>query len=61
MVLDRSLTNVEHEVVPAAEAMPEDKFNFAPTQGEFKTVRTFAQQVKHIAAANYMPRLGNPR
>ena len=46
MVLDRSLSNVEHEVVPAAEAMPEDKFNFAPTQGEFKTVRTFAQQVK---------------
>jgi hypothetical protein len=53
MVLDRSLSNVEHEVVPAAEAMPEDKFNFAPTQGEFKTVRTFAQQVKHIATANY--------
>jgi hypothetical protein len=52
-VLDRSLTNVEHEVVPAAEAMPEDKFNFAPTQGEFKGVRTFAQQVKHIATANY--------
>jgi hypothetical protein len=54
MVLDRSLSNVEREVVPAAEAMPEDKFNFAPTQGEFKTVRTFAQQVKHIAAANYL-------
>jgi hypothetical protein len=54
MVLDRSLSSVEHEVVPAAEAMPEDKFNFAPTQGEFKSVRTFAQQVKHIAAVNYM-------
>lgn len=54
MVLDHSLTNVEQEVVPAAEAMPEDKFNFAPTQGEFKGVRTFAQQVKHIAAVNYM-------
>jgi hypothetical protein len=54
MVLDRSLSNVEREVVPAAEAMPEDKFNFAPTQGEFKTVRTFAKQVKHIAAANYL-------
>jgi DinB superfamily len=52
-VLDRSLSNVEHEVVPAAEAMPEDKFNFAPTQGDFKGVRTFAQQVKHIATANY--------
>ena len=38
----------------AAEAMPDDKFNFAPTQGEFKGVRTFAQQVKHIAAVNYM-------
>ena len=54
MVLDRSLSSVEHEVVPAAEAMPEDKFNFAPTQGEFNGVRTFAQQVKHIAAVNYM-------
>ncbi|MGC2112169.1 MAG: DinB family protein [Candidatus Korobacteraceae bacterium] len=53
-VLDRSLTGIEHEVVPAAEAMPDDKFNFAPTQGEFKGVRTFAQQVKHIAAVNYM-------
>ncbi len=41
-------------MVPAAEAMPDDKFNFAPTQGEFKGVRTFAQQVKHIAAVNYM-------
>jgi len=54
MVLDRNLTNVEKEVVSAAEAMPDDKFNFAPTQGEFKGVRTFALQVKHIAVANYM-------
>ena len=34
--------------------MPEDKYSFAPTAGEFKGVRTFAQQVKHIAAVNYM-------
>ncbi|HUI83647.1 MAG TPA: DinB family protein [Candidatus Binatia bacterium] len=53
-VLDRSLTGIEREIVPAAEAMPDEKFNFAPTQGDFKGVRTFAQQVKHIAAANYM-------
>ena len=53
MVFDRNLTNTEKEVVSAAEAMPEDKFNFAPTQGEFKGVRTFALQVKHIAVANY--------
>jgi uncharacterized damage-inducible protein DinB len=53
-VLERTLKGTEDEVVPAAEAMPEDKYNFAPTQGEFKGVRTFAQQLKHIAAVNYM-------
>ena len=53
-VLNKSLSSGESEVVSGAEAMPEDKFNFAPTQGEFKGVRTFAQQVKHIAAVNYM-------
>jgi uncharacterized damage-inducible protein DinB len=52
-VLDRTVSNFEHEFVPAAEAMPEDKFGFAPTNGEFKGVRTFAQQVKHVAAVNY--------
>jgi uncharacterized damage-inducible protein DinB len=53
-VLDRGVTGVEKEFVPAAEAMPEDKYAFAPTSGEFKGVRTFAQQVKHVAAVNYM-------
>ena len=53
-VLDQSVTGVEGEFVPAAEAMPEDKYSFAPTAGEFKGVRTFAQQVKHVAAVNYI-------
>lgn len=53
-VLEHSVTSVEHEFVPAAEAMPEDKYLFAPTRGEFKGVRTFAQQVKHVASVNYM-------
>jgi hypothetical protein len=52
-VLDSTVSNLEHEFTPAAEAMPEDKYGFAPTQGEFKGVRTFAQQVKHVAAVNY--------
>jgi len=52
-ILDRSVSNLERELVPAAEAMPEDKFGFAPTNGEFKGVRTFAQQIKHVAAVNY--------
>ncbi len=53
-VLDRDIKNIAGEFVPAAEAMPEDKYGFAPTNGEFKGVRTFAQQVKHVAAVNYL-------
>ena len=53
-VLDRQLANLEREFVPAAEALAEDKFGFAPTSGEFKGVKTFAQQVGHIGSANYM-------
>jgi hypothetical protein len=52
-ILDRVVSNTEEEFVPAAEAMPEDKFGFAPSNGEFKGVRTFAQQIKHVAAVNY--------
>ncbi|MGA8271704.1 MAG: hypothetical protein WB919_09120, partial [Candidatus Sulfotelmatobacter sp.] len=53
-VLDRAVTNIDHEFVSAAEAMPEDKFGFAPTNGEFKGVRTFGEQAKHVAAVNYI-------
>lgn len=52
-LLDHSVSNFEHEFIPACEAMPEDKFSFAPSNGEFKGVRTFAQQIKHVAAVNY--------
>ena len=41
-------------IVSAAEAMPADKYGFAPTDGEFKGVRTFGQQVKHLAATNHI-------
>ena len=51
---DRAVESVEGRFVPAAEAMPEDKYSFAPTNGEFKGVRTFAQQIKHVASVNYM-------
>jgi len=53
-VLDGATASMEHEFVPAVEAMPEDKFNYAPTAGEFNKVRTFAQQAKHVAAVNYI-------
>jgi len=52
-VLEEWVSNAEKEIVPAAEAMPEDKYSFAPSVGEFTGVRTFAEQVKHLAAANY--------
>src|SRR5580692_12003400 len=51
--LDFWITTTENEVVGAADAMPEGKYSFAPTAGEFAGVRTFAQQVKHLAANNY--------
>ena len=50
--LDTQLTIVEFEFTGAANAMPEDKYSFAPTNGNFKGVRTFAQEVKHVATAN---------
>ena len=44
----------EKVIVSAADAMPADKYGFAPTDGEFKGVRTFGQMVKHLSATNYM-------
>ena len=52
--MDYLLSGVEQEFVSAADAMPEDKYDFAPTSGEFKGVRAFGQQVKHVAAVNYL-------
>jgi hypothetical protein len=51
--LDFWITNTETLVVSAAEAMPEEKYGFAPTGGQFAGVRTFAQQARHLAANNY--------
>lgn len=51
--IDGTYQFVPGQFIGVAEAMPEDKYNFAPTQGEFKGVKTFAQQVKHVAAVNF--------
>jgi DinB superfamily len=52
-VLDRSLSGVEKEFVDLADAMPEAKYDFFPTSGNFKGVRNFGEQVKHVAGTNY--------
>jgi uncharacterized damage-inducible protein DinB len=41
------------EIIGAAEAMPADKYDFAPTTGNFSGVRTFGSQVQHLVGANY--------
>jgi hypothetical protein len=56
--VDREISTIEKEIVEAAEAMPDDKFNFSPEGlnipgDNYKGVRTFALQVKHVAASNY--------
>jgi hypothetical protein len=50
---DRELSILERELVPLAEAMPAEKYDFAPTQGAFKGVRTFGQQMTHVASVMY--------
>jgi uncharacterized damage-inducible protein DinB len=52
-VYGKLFTAQAEEVISAAEAMPAEKYNFAPADGEFKGVRTFAGQVAHIAEAQY--------
>lgn len=47
------LKQLSEEVVGAAEAMPADKYDFAPTAGKFDGVRTFGAEVQHIAEANF--------
>jgi len=59
--LDDMLTLYEGEVLGAAKAMPAEKYSFAPSAAifaagspeKFDTVRTFGQQVAHVAQANY--------
>ena len=57
-MVDGEISGIEKQVVDVAEAMPEDKYNFSPESlnipgDDYKGVRTFAMQVKHVAASNY--------
>jgi len=67
-VVEREVSASEKLIVEAADAMPEDKFNFTPQSlnipgSDYKGVRSFALQVRHIAAVNYIlwsPLTGDP-
>jgi len=57
-VINSQISIIEKEFVDAAEAMPEDKYGFTPVSlniqsSDYKGVRTFAEEVKHVATANY--------
>jgi hypothetical protein len=57
-MVDREVSAVEKQLLDTAEAMPDDKFNFTPESltisgDDYKGVRSFAVQVKHVASSNY--------
>ena len=58
--MDALLSGVEADLVPLVEAMPAEKFDFAPTADffksagpEYKGVSTFGAMVGHIVQAHY--------
>jgi len=53
-VIQDLIAGSEKQLTGVAEAMPEDKYEFAPTDGAFRGVRNFAKQVKHAAAVHYL-------
>src|ERR1700733_14268067 len=57
-VIDREISNVEKQILDVADAAPEGKYDFSPESlhipgDDFKGVRTFAAQLKHVATSNY--------
>jgi hypothetical protein len=44
---------VQKQFVSVAEAMPEAKYSYVPTSGNFEGARTFGEQVKHVACAQF--------
>lgn len=55
--VERQLNGIEKNIISTAEQMPEDKFYFTPENlnlkgSDFKGVRTFSGQIKHLAADN---------
>jgi len=56
--VDRDISAIEKQILEVADAMPEEKFNFSPESlnipgANYKGVRSFAVQLRHIAASNY--------
>jgi len=53
-IVNTVLSWQEKQVLAVADVMPADKYSFTPMRGEFKGVRTFAEQLRHLAVDNYL-------
>jgi len=56
--VDRQISTIEKLILDMAEAMPEETFNFSPANmnipgSDYTGVRTFALELRHVAASNY--------
>jgi len=56
--IDEQIVGLEKQFIAVVEAMPAEKFDVTPEKmpgivGAFKGVRTFGEQVKHVAADNF--------
>lgn len=51
--VERPLHLVEGQFLSVAEAMPESKYSFTPKSGNFEGVRSFGEQVKHVACGQF--------
>ncbi len=52
--LQALVSNTEKLLMGVANEMPADKYDFVPTGGEFRGVRSFGKQLKHAAAVQYL-------
>ena len=48
-----TLKFAEDNFLSLAQAMPEEKYDFVPTAGKFDDARSFGEQVKHVACAQF--------
>jgi uncharacterized damage-inducible protein DinB len=48
-----TLQFTEGNFLALAEAMPEEKYSYIPTTGKFDDARSFGEQVKHVACAQF--------
>jgi uncharacterized damage-inducible protein DinB len=51
--VDQWFTMIEYSFIALADAMPAEKYDFKPASGNFENVRTFGEQVKHVACSNF--------